>query len=223
MPPVTFSAIGRAKPNRSAYRVRMGQRVRLFVDFWNFNLAWKRRAPAGASCDWQKVPLTLLNAASAALAPAGLGQLDLVETRVYSSYEPGRENKLKNWLHNFLDRQPGVRVFAAERHWRQRPIHCRTCDKETAHCSCGEPFGRAAEKTIDARIVTDLMSLAWENSYDVALLVTSDADFIPAVESLQAKNLKVINATWRGNGHELATKSWASFMIDPLIPSLTRH
>ena len=199
----------------------MGQRVRLFIDFWNFSLAWSRRA-GGANCDWKKVPLTLLNAASGSLAQAGLGQLDLLETRVYASYEPGRENKLRDWLHNFLDRQPGVRVFAAERHWRERPIHCRTCDTETSHCKCGASFGRAAEKTVDARIVTDLMSLAWEQSFDVALLVTSDADFIPAVENLQAKNFRVVNATWRGHGHELAAKAWASFEIDPLMPSLRR-
>jgi uncharacterized LabA/DUF88 family protein len=200
----------------------MVHRVRLFIDFWNFSLAWSERA-AGAQCDWKKVPLAFRDAASAALKDAGLGDLELVETRVYASYEPGRENKLKNWLHNFLDRQPGVRVFTAERHWRERPIHCRVCGTETVRCSCGVPFGRAAEKTVDARIVTDLMSLAWEGSFDVALLVTSDADFIPAVETLQTKNFRVVNATWRGHGHELATKSWASFEIDKLMPQLKRN
>jgi len=201
----------------------MGQRVRLFVDFWNFTLAWNTRA-AGAHCDWSKVPLVFRDAAGGALKSAGLGDLDLVETRVYASYEPGLESgrRLRGWLHNFLDRQPGVRVFAAERHWRERAIHCRACDTHTERCQCGAPFGRAAEKTVDARIVTDMMSLAWEASFDVALLVTSDADFIPAVETLQTKNFRVVNATWKGHGHELATKSWASFEIDPLMPRLRR-
>lgn len=201
----------------------MGQRVRLFIDFWNFTLRWRERA-AGAQVDWKKVPLGFRDAAGTALKDAGLGDLDLVETRVYASYEPVQESgrKLRGFLHNFLDRQPGVRVFTTERHWRERPIHCRTCDTETAHCKCGAAFGRAAEKTVDARIVTDLMSLAWEGSYDVALLVTSDADFIPAVETLQAKNFRIVNATWKGHGHELATKAWASFNIDPLMPTLKR-
>lgn len=199
----------------------MGQRVRIFIDFWNFTLAWKARSPT-ANCDWTKVPRVLCDRARTVLQDAGLGDVDLVETRVYASYEPGRENKLRGWLHNFLDRQPGVRVFAAERHWRERPIHCRTCNKDTVACACGAPFGRAAEKTIDARIVTDLMSLAWEGSYDVALLLTSDADFIPAVECLQAKNFRIVNATWKGHGHELATKAWASFEIDPLMKLLER-
>jgi uncharacterized LabA/DUF88 family protein len=201
----------------------MGQRVRLFIDFWNFTLAWSERA-GEARCDWTKVPVEFRAAASAALAKAGLGDLDLVETRIYASYEPGTEagRRLKHWLHNFLDRQPGVCVFAAERHWRERAVHCRACDHETVRCQCGAPFGRAVEKTVDARIVTDMMGLAWEGSYDVALLVTSDADFIPAVETLQTKNHRVVNATWRGHGHELAAKSWASFEIDPLVPRLVR-
>ena len=202
----------------------MGQRVRLFIDFWNFTLEWRDRAAAGTQCDWTKVPLELCAAAGAELAKAKLGDLDLVETRVYASYEPGTEpgRKLRHWLHNFLDRQPGVRVFTTERHWRERAVHCRACDAHTERCSCGALFGRAVEKTVDARIVTDMMGLAWDASFDVALLVSSDADFVPAVEMLQTKNHRVVNATWRGNGHELRTKSWASFDIDPLVPRLTR-
>ncbi len=50
-----------------------------------------------------------------------------------------------------------------------------------------QPLGRAAEKTIDARIVTDLVGLAWEGAYDVAILVSADKDFIPAVEQVIAR------------------------------------
>lgn len=152
-----------------------------------------------------------------------LGTLSLEETRVYASYEPGREDKLRRWLTTFLDKQPGVRVFQAERRWRRHAIHCRACGTDIVTCPrCSADLGRAAEKTIDALVVTDLMSLAWENAYDVALLLTSDRDFIPAVDRLQSKNYKVINATWRGSGHELARVSWASFELDNLIPRLVR-
>ena len=68
-----------------------------------------------------------------------------------------------------------------------------------------------------------MFSLAWENAYDVAILVTADADMVPAVEAIQDRGLKVINATWSKHGHNLAKKCWASFPIDPLIPSLTRN
>jgi len=197
-------------------------RVRLFIDYWNFQITWTERA-GGGRCDWPRVAPMFCAEASRTLSVAGLGALSLEETRIYAGYEAGRENKLKEWLHNFLDRQPGIRVFTSERHWRTHPVHCRACNSKHERCpACNAPFGRAAEKTIDARIVTDLIGLAWEGAYDVAILVSADKDFIPAVEHIQSKNLKVINAAWRGRGHELAKVCWASFEIDTLIKSLSR-
>lgn len=196
--------------------------TRIFVDYWNFQLMWNERS-GGRPCDWKALPRELVKAASARLGGAGLGPLVLQETRVYAGYEAGREANLKNWLSNFLDRQPGIRVFTSERHWRAHPVHCRSCKTNTTTCpACNAPFGRAAEKTIDARIVTDLLGLAWDGAYTVAVLVTSDKDFIPAVEFLQSKNVHVINATWHGCGHELAKICWASFELDPLVGTLIR-
>ncbi len=67
-----------------------------------------------------------------------------------------------------------------------------------------------------------MLSLAWEGSFDVALLLSSDRDFIPAVDKLQSKKFKVINATWRGHGNELAKVSWASYEMDAILSSLAR-
>lgn len=196
--------------------------ARIFIDYWNFQLAWNERTQK-AQCDWRQLPLELVRAADSLLVKATLGSLTLQETRVYAGYEAGREAKLKSWLHNFLDRQPGFRVFTSERHWREHPVHCRSCGGSTDACpACGAKFGRAAEKTIDARIVTDLIGLAWEGAYQVAILVSSDKDFIPAVEHLQAKNIHVVNATWRGRGHELAKVCWASIELDGFATALTR-
>lgn len=197
-------------------------RTRLFIDYWNFHIDWQKRTQSGL-IDWTRLPAVFLQAASEQFAKAGQGPLSLEETRVYASYEPGHDGKLKGWLHNWLDRQPGIRVFASERHWRQRSIHCRQCGNELVECPhCSKPLGRAGEKTVDARIVTDLVNLAWEGVYDVALLVTSDKDFKPAVEALQNRSFKVVNGHWRGLGHELASLCWASFEIDGHIGALTR-
>lgn len=206
--------------NRRLEAIRMNARI--FVDYWNFQLAWNERAGA-ARCDWTSLPRELVRHATRLLDGAGLGTPVLQETRIYAGYEAGREAGLKNWLHNFLDRQPGFRVFTSERHWRARPIFCRECRTETAECpNCRKPFGRAAEKTIDALIVTDLIGLAWERAFDVAILLTADKDFIPAVEHLQKKNIHVVNGAWRGNGHELAKTCWASVELDAMIPKLSR-
>ena len=80
----------------------------------------------------------------------------------------------------------------------------------------------AVEKGVDAALVTDLLSLAWQQAYDVAVLVSADADYIPAVEYVQAQGLKVINAAWKSKGHELRTACWGSFDIDGLLSQLKR-
>jgi uncharacterized LabA/DUF88 family protein len=151
--------------------------------------------------------------------------LVLHETRVYASYDPAspKDTKLRGWLDSFLDRLPSFRVFVRERRSHVRSIHCAACGREFPSCPhCGQPFRQSAEKGVDTAIVTDLLSLAWEDAYDVAILVSSDADFVPAVERLQEKGFKVINGTWRGHGHQLARVCWASFEIVSLATGLIR-
>ena len=210
----------------SAPRIFLGAMVpyhlRLFIDFWNFQLNWNKRSQQ-AQCDWTVVPAALVERSRTLLVSNGLSDLALDETRIYASYEPGRENKLKSWLTGFLDKQPGFSVFIKERHWRQHPIHCRSCGTDLELCpNCSAKLGRASEKMVDSAIIADMLSLAWDKSFETAILLSSDADMIPAVESLQRHNLKVINATWRGHGHELARTSWASFEIDELLEKLKR-
>jgi uncharacterized LabA/DUF88 family protein len=67
-----------------------------------------------------------------------------------------------------------------------------------------------------------MLSLAWAEAYTVAVLVSSDADFVPAVENLQDKGFKVVNVTWHNLGHELAKRCWAAIEMDPFVPQLVR-
>ena len=67
------------------------------------------------------------------------------------------------------------------------------------------------EKGVDTRIVSDMMSLAWNGAYDVAVLITADRDFIPATEKLQARGIKVIHGKIGQAGMDLAAHCWASF------------
>lgn len=204
----------------------MGRRVRVFVDFWNFQLQWNDRT-SKAPCDWPMLPRELVRGAQAAMNTAGnAALLELEETRVYASYGTTNpaETNLRKWLDSFLDRQPSFRVFAKERRSQFKPIHCTHCDTEITHCpKCSEQLQRSIEKGVDTAIITDMLSLAWENAYDVAILVSSDADLVPGVERLQEKGLKVINATWKGHGHHLAKACWASIEIDGLIAALKRN
>jgi uncharacterized LabA/DUF88 family protein len=78
------------------------------------------------------------------------------------------------------------------------------------------------EKGIDTGIVTDMIKLAWEDTYQIGVLVSADRDFIPAVEFLQSKGKKIVHAGFPSAGMELAQTSWASFDIGKRIEEFKR-
>jgi len=49
----------------------------------------------------------------------------------------------------------------------------------------------AIEKKIDIKMAIDIISLAYENAYDKAVLVSGDGDFIPVVKKLKKMNKPV--------------------------------
>ncbi len=53
------------------------------------------------------------------------------------------------------------------------------------------------EKGIDILIATDMISLAFKNAYDTAVLVSGDSDFIPVIEKIQELGKRVENASFK--------------------------
>jgi len=195
------------------------QRLHVFVDYWNFQLRWNERA-GDARCNWAHLPTVLLDKVKT--LPVS-GELDFQGMRVYASCDPEDEN-LRRWLENFLERQPGTSVVVLERRRRFDHIRCRSCGYETGTCpSCGQPLVWSAEKGVEAALITDLYELSAADALDVAVLVSSDSDFVFPVAGLQGRGIKVVNAAWRGAGQELARASWATLDLDALIPSLVRE
>ncbi len=47
------------------------------------------------------------------------------------------------------------------------------------------------EKGIDVQIAVDMIALAYENAYDTAILISNDADLLPAVEHVKQKGKQV--------------------------------
>lgn len=114
-------------------------------------------------------------------------------------------------------------MFAAQRKDKSAEVRCRACGQTFGACpDCGAPLVRSREKGVDTAIVTDMLSLAWESAFDIAILVSSDADMVPCVERLQEKGFKVINAAWPRLGYDLAKVCWASFDIHSLAAGLVR-
>lgn len=206
-------------------------RARIFVDFWNFQLAWNSDAVAGKSgepprCDWKALPRVLTAAATRVVATTEPGAVvTLEETLVHASYNPLSEadRKLKGWLDTFLGKQPSFRVKIRERRPQPTRIRCTNCQHELDSCpECASAYVRYPEKGVDSAILVDLLTLAWEGAYDIAILLSSDADLVPGVERVQERGLKVLNATWNSRGHHLAKACWGSFPLDDLIGDLSR-
>lgn len=59
--------------------------------------------------------------------------------------------------------------------------------------------GAYLEKGVDVQIAVDLVSGAYENQYDRAILISSDTDLLPALEKVRAKGKKI---TYVGFSHK---------------------
>ena len=202
----------------------MGQeRIRIFIDFWNFVLRWnefqrsKGKTPKDASIPWQEIlPKTLIEGAN----PQGI----YVGCHVYASIDPQSEGdrKLNAFLHA-MDGFPGYNVTVKERR-PASPVKCKNpdCRKEILVCPhCSEHLRRTVEKGIDTALLTDLIKAAFDNTFDQAILVTEDSDFIPAVKFIQERWTKqIIHAFFRGRSDELRNASWKHIFINDLMPRL---
>ena len=62
----------------------------------------------------------------------------------------------------------------------------------------------APEKMLDTFIATDLIGDATFDAYDIALILSEDSDFVPAVEFVQEmRNKQVIHVGFGGHSNEL--------------------
>ena len=89
------------------------------------------------------------------------------------------------------------------------PIFRRT-PREDQLASCNFTSGGipiAPEKMLDTHIATDLIGDATFDVYDIALLVSEDSDFVPAVEFVQEmRNKHVVHVGFGGHQNDLRAK-----------------
>ncbi|WP_147107256.1 NYN domain-containing protein [Tateyamaria sp. syn59] len=187
---------------------RTEYRVHVFADFWNYTLSAQEKQQK-FSTDWKRFPKILTREAGALIDPSAL--VVYAGMNVYGSYNANTENRLKNWATSVLDTFPGVNAQFKPRTKKKGYPSCPKCHTSVEKCaSCSSDMRGTEEKGVDTRLATDLVSLAWEDAYDVAVLVTSDQDFVPAAEILQNKGKKVIHAAFPPHGWHLKQKCWGS-------------
>ena len=69
--------------------------------------------------------------------------------------------------------------------------------RRTGRCpSCAVEYEYTTEKRVDSRMVAELIHFAAHSTYDAAVLVSGDDDFVPAVEAVNALGKQVWVATW---------------------------
>ena len=74
------------------------------------------------------------------------------------------------------------------------------------------------EKGVDTALVTDLIQAAIDDLLDIAVLVSADADFVPAVELVHNRtNKRVIHAHIRSQGQVLRNACWSHVFLDDLM------
>ena len=197
-------------------------RVRVFVDFWNFTLSVRNVDP-DFKIDWRQVGPVLATAAAEIVDKSSVPTFEGLH--VYGSYDPAnpKDNKLKEWFANTLDKMPGTQVVAVERQKKRGYVKCPKCQVETkTNYSCSSDLRGTEEKGVDTRIVTDMISLAWSNAYDVAVLISSDKDFVPVAEFLQSKAVKVVHGAFPPLGSLLSQRCWGNFGLQQHMPKFKR-
>jgi len=77
--------------------------------------------------------------------------------------------------------------------------------RRTGRCpACAIEYDYTTEKRVDSRMVAELIHFAANGTYDAAVLVSGDDDFVPAVEAVNALGKQVWVATW--SAEELSTE-----------------
>ncbi len=75
----------------------------------------------------------------------------------------------------------------------------------------------------DARLIHDFIVGAYENLYDVAIIVSGDEDFEPMIKTAQRLNKKIINAYFRSSSSNTLKRSCnSSININQLIKKIKK-
>jgi uncharacterized LabA/DUF88 family protein len=134
-----------------------------------------------------------------------------------------KDRKLSGWLHHSMAGLTGYIVDVRERKPR-KTVKCQeeNCRTPITSCPvCKKPLKGTVEKGIDAAVITDLITLAFDDNYDLAVLICGDADYAPAVRYIQRKTDKqVVQAFFKAHGDELRNACWDHAFFDDLMAKL---
>jgi NYN domain len=181
--------------------------VKLYVDFWNFQLSWNSAMSTAAqrvSLGWRQMPSSLMAELPTVFGPTE--QFAYRGTHVFASVDPrpgSKDEGLKRFLHS-LNQATGYQVVVKDR--KPKKDHCPHCNKD---------IDRMVEKGVDASIVTALYEGAINDAYDIALLFSNDADHIPAIKTIQDRlNKQIVHIGFKTGGSAVRSAAWSHVLLD---------
>jgi len=195
-------------------------KITIFVDFWNLQLSWneyhERRGAGRIKIPWgRKFSETLIKKIDPAAVYSG--------THVYASINP--KSPSDRGLNNFLqtmDTFPGYKVIVKERKPAKK-IYCSSegCRREILKCPhCNNELVRTIEKGVDTSIAIELFHYALENVYDKAILISGDADFVPAIEFIQRTGKHIIHAGFKNYAFAMKKACWDHINFEDIMDEL---
>jgi len=171
-------------------------RVMIFIDGSNLHWgmkAYNRENRTNLKIDYSKLVSLLLKGRS------------LVRVMYYCSkpVPPGRTSQIK-----FLDYLRSVEIQVIE-----KPLKTRYDPVSNS--------SRYVEKGVDVALATDLIGMAWEDAYDVAVIVSGDSDYVGAVRKVMSKGRNVEVASFRRSlSRELKNAALTKMILDDYIPEM---
>jgi len=180
-------------------------RVAIFFDGKNFHAGWRSRG-GGARVDFARLAAWLVERA---------GPGALWSATYYTGVESGdrAEEDGQRKLSSFLDMIEVLPGFFVRR-FHRRSLSS-TCD------ACGAESHYSHEKGVDTALVADVLLTAARGVADVVVLVSGDADLLPAVNGARDLGAKVFVSTWGGMGLSQRLRRAAFDHID-LLDGLAR-
>lgn len=186
-------------------------RVRIFVDYANFDSTWQRMAGRGDRLDWGKLPQTIVSQ----LSQIGYLKNEVIEHRgitVYASIHPQPSEadiRHERWLRFTLDQLPGYTVKFSTR------------QLQTGRCNKGHETSQFVEKGVDTKIACDMLAAAIRDAYDVGVILSNDADLIPSVECVQdVLDRRVVHVGLGEQGQYIRSAAWGHIRLDSLLDEL---
>ena len=199
-------------------------RTKLFFDFWNFQLDWNRLVGKDADGNPIKIPwsIALYRVLVAAVSRKSGENATYAGTHVYASVDPDGDAGLRRFLHA-MNSFPGYTAFVKERKALRRGIRCAKCGQNIDACpECKNRLRTTTEKGVDTTLAIQMIQLAFDDVYDIAVLGSTDADLSPAVRFIYERTGKPVYHLWfPKTGHDLRNACYDHFPMTSLIAELT--